>query len=56
MIGEGYAIVLVFVLCLIYGKVSGARDQLKRIADFCERSEERIKASNPPPSQSGRTV
>lgn len=39
---EGYLIALTVVLALIYGKLSGVREQMKRIADFCERSEKRI--------------
>lgn len=42
---EGYAIVLVILFCLIFGKLSGIRTQLSRIADFCERSEKRMRES-----------
>lgn len=40
---EGYVIILLLLLCLLYGKLCGVRNQMKRIADFCERSEKRIK-------------
>ncbi len=43
---EGYTIVLLLLLCLVYGKLCGARNQLKRIADFCEWSEKRIKGES----------
>ena len=46
---ESYVIALIVVLALIYGKLSGVREQMKRIADFCERSEKRING------QSGRS-
>lgn len=41
---EGYAIAFLVVLCLLYGKLCGVRNQMARIADFCERSEKRIEA------------
>jgi hypothetical protein len=40
---EGYALAFLVVLCLLYGKLCGVRNQMARIADFCERSEKRIK-------------
>lgn len=40
---EGYVITFLILLCLFYGKLCGTRNQLARIADFCERSEKRIK-------------
>lgn len=43
---EGYVIVLSLLFCLIYGKLSGVRNQLGRIADFCERSEKRMKGES----------
>lgn len=43
---ESYVIVLLFVLCLIYGKLCGVHNQMARIADFCERSEKRIRGEN----------
>lgn len=45
---EGYFVALIIVLALIYGRLASVRDQMKRIADFCERSEKRIN------EQSGR--
>jgi len=47
-VNEGYILAFLVLLCLFYGKLCGARNQLARIADFCERSEKRIK------EQSGR--
>jgi hypothetical protein len=47
---EGYLIAFLVVLCLLYGKLCGVRNQMARIADFCERSEKRIK------EQSGRAM
>lgn len=47
---EGYLLAFVVLLCLLYGKLCGVRNQMARIADFCERSEKRIK------EQSGRSV
>lgn len=43
---EGYVIVLLLLLCLLYGKLCGVRNQMARIADFCERSEKRIRGEN----------
>jgi hypothetical protein len=43
---DGVAFCLVLMLALIYGKICGVRDQLKRIADFCERSESRLTGRN----------
>lgn len=43
---EGYAIAFLIVLCLLYGKLCGVRNQMARIADFCERSEKRIRGEN----------
>ena len=40
---EGYLIAFVVLLCLLYGKLCGVRNQMARIADFCERSEKRMK-------------
>lgn len=40
---EGYILSFLILLCLLYGKVCGVRNQMARIADFCERSEKRIK-------------
>jgi len=42
---EGYLIAFLVVLCLLYGKLCGVRNQMARIADFCERSEKRMKGS-----------
>jgi len=39
---ETYATALIMVLALIYVRLCGVREQMKRIADFCERSEKRI--------------
>lgn len=47
---EGYLLAFLIVLCLLYGKLCGVRNQMARIADFCERSEKRIRA------QSGETA
>jgi len=42
---EGYLIAFVVLLCLLYGKLCGVRNQMAPIADFCERSEKRMKGS-----------
>jgi len=41
-VSEGYLLAFLIVLCLLYGKLCGVRNQMARIADFCERSEKRI--------------
>jgi hypothetical protein len=40
---EGYVIAVLLLGCCLYGKLCGVRNQLARIADFCERSEKRFK-------------
>ncbi len=50
---EGYVLALIVVLALIYGKLSGVREQLKRIADFCERSEARMSRGGRHDGQAG---
>ena len=35
-------VILIVVLGLLWGKLCGIRNQLGRIADFCERSEKRM--------------
>lgn len=47
---EGYLIAFLVLLSLLYGKLCGVRNQMARIADFCERSEKRMK------EQSGRAA
>jgi hypothetical protein len=47
---EGYQLAFLIVLCLLYGKLCGVRNQMARIADFCERSEKRIKAQSGEPA------
>lgn len=39
---EGYILIFLILLCFFYGKLCGVRNQLARIADFCERSEKRL--------------
>jgi len=41
---EGVQNVFLILLCLLYGKLCGVRNQMARIADFCERSEKRMRA------------
>jgi hypothetical protein len=41
-VNEGYILTLIVLLCLMYGKMCGVRNQMARIADFCERSEKRL--------------
>lgn len=40
---EGYILAFLVILCLLYGKLCGVRNQMARIADFCERSEQRLR-------------
>lgn len=42
---EGYVITMLLLLCLLYGKLCGVRNQMARIADFCERSEKRMRGA-----------
>jgi hypothetical protein len=43
---DGVTLALIVILALIYGRLCGIREEIKRVADFCDRSEKRMTGSN----------
>lgn len=44
---DGAILIMLVLLCAIFFAVHGVRIHLSRIADFCERSEKRMKETRP---------